>query len=70
MFTEVGEVKEEEVVVSELFAEVANQTRNLSSIGGVRRMVRFPFATLRNLAYELKVQSGAPHSVAERGNRQ
>ena len=49
MIKEEGEV-EEKVVVNELFAEVSGQVRTLSSAEGLRQMVSFPFAMLRNLA--------------------
>ena len=49
MIKEEGEV-EEKVVVNELFAEVSGQVRTLSSVEGLRQMVSFPFAMLRNLA--------------------
>jgi len=65
---EVGEV-EEAVVVSGPFAEVANQMRNLSSIGGMRPMVSFPFVALRDLADELNARIEDPPSAAERGDR-
>jgi hypothetical protein len=68
MVKEVGEV-EEAVVVSELSAEVANQMHRLSSFGGARPMVSFPFAALRDLADELKAKNGNLPSATERGDR-
>lgn len=50
MIKEVGEV-EEKIVTRELFAEVRGQIRTLSSIEGLRQMVSFPFAIVRNLAF-------------------
>jgi len=44
---EVGEV-EERVVVTELVAEMRRRMSNLSTVGGLRRMVQFPFATLKH----------------------
>jgi hypothetical protein len=35
--------------MDELFAEVRGQVRTLSSVEGVREMISFPFAMLRNL---------------------
>jgi hypothetical protein len=49
MVKEIGEV-EEKVVVDELFAEVTNQARTLSSVDGLRQMVSFPFSIIRTLA--------------------
>jgi len=49
MVKEVGEV-EEKVVIAELFAEVTNQARTLSSVDGLRQMVSFPFSIIRTLA--------------------
>jgi MFS family permease len=48
MVKEAGEV-EERIVVNELFAEVKGQVRNLSSVEGLREMISFPFAMVRNL---------------------
>jgi MFS family permease len=48
MVKETGEV-EEKIVMNELFAEVTGQVRNVSSIGGLRQMVSFPFAAIKNL---------------------
>jgi len=52
MVKEVGEV-EEKVVVNELFAEVKDQVRTLSSIEGLRQMVSFPFSIVRNVAMKI-----------------
>lgn len=52
MIKEVGEV-EEKVVVSELFAEVSGQVRNLSSVDGLRQMVSFPFSAVKNVALKI-----------------
>lgn len=43
---EVGEV-EERIVVNELLSEVRRRMMNLSTVGGLRRMVQFPFAILK-----------------------
>lgn len=69
MIKEIGEV-EETVVMSELFAEVANQVRSLSSVGGLRQMVSFPFAALRDLSDHLKNQDSGLHSTTEVGDPQ
>jgi len=57
MVKEVGEV-EEKIVVDELFAEVKGQVRTLSSAEGLRQMISFPFAMLRNLAGKNQRQNG------------
>ena len=49
MIKEVGEV-EEKIVAQELFTEVRTQVRTLSSVEGVKQMVSFPFAIVRNFA--------------------
>ena len=54
MVKEVGEV-EEKIVVNELFAEVKGQVRTLSSAEGLREMISFPFAMLRNLVRKNQV---------------
>jgi len=48
MVKETGEV-EEKIVIDELFAEVKGQVRTLSSVEGLRQMVSFPFAMVRDL---------------------
>jgi MFS family permease len=67
MIKEVGEV-EETIVMSELFAEVTNQVRSLSSVGGLKQMVSFPFAALRDLADHLRNQDSGLHSTTEIGD--
>jgi MFS family permease len=47
MVKEVGEV-EEKIVAQELFTEVRTQVRTLSSVEGVKQMISFPFAVVRN----------------------
>jgi len=54
MIKEAGEV-EEKIVAQELFAEVRTQARILSSVEGVRQMIRIPFSILRNLAARTKI---------------
>ena len=44
---EVGEVKEK-IVIQELLSEVTHMMRNLSTAEGLRQMVIFPFANLKN----------------------
>jgi MFS family permease len=44
---EAGEV-EERVVIGELISEVRREMRNLSTIGGLRQMVQFPFTLVRS----------------------
>jgi MFS family permease len=56
MVKEVGEV-EEKVVMNELFAEVTGQVRNLSSVGGLRQTVSFPFSIVKNLAVKIKANN-------------
>jgi len=58
MIKEAGEV-EEKVVMSELFAEVSGQARNLSSVEGLRQMVSFPFSIVRNLTVKIKQNDDA-----------
>ncbi|MBC8357822.1 MAG: MFS transporter [Candidatus Aminicenantes bacterium] len=48
MVKEVGEV-EEKIVAQELFSEVRTQIRTLSSIEGVKQMISFPIAVVRNI---------------------
>ncbi len=48
MIKEAGEV-EEKIVTQELISEVKSQARILSSVEGLRQMVSFPFAILKNL---------------------
>jgi MFS family permease len=45
---EVGEVKEE-VVVNELVSEARRDMRSLSTVGGLRQLVQFPFSILKYL---------------------
>jgi MFS family permease len=67
MVKEVGEV-EEKVIVAELFAQVVNQARNVSSVEGLRQMVSFPYARLRDLADRLKGQDSGLRSATETGD--
>ena len=48
MIKEVGEV-EEKIVAQELFTEVRTQVRTLSSVEGVKQMISFPIAVVRNI---------------------
>ena len=48
MIKEVGEV-EEKVVAQELYTEVRTQVRTLSSVEGVKNMISFPIAMVRNM---------------------
>jgi len=48
MVKEMGEV-EEEIVVSELISEVRRGMRNLSTVGGLRQTVLFPFSIIKHL---------------------
>ena len=48
MVKEVGEV-EEKIVAKELFSEVSTQVRTLSSVEGVKQMISFPIAMVRNI---------------------
>jgi len=50
---EVGEVKEK-IVVKELISEVGRATRNLSTAGGLRHMVNFPFLIVRHFRRKKK----------------
>ena len=52
MIKEVGEV-EEDVVIRQLFSEVRSHVRTLSSVDGVKQMLGFPFASLRNFAAKI-----------------
>ena len=54
MIKEVGEV-EEDVVVRELFAEMTNQVRNVSSVEGLRQMVSFPYTMVKDLALRIRI---------------
>lgn len=54
MIKEAGEV-EEKIVAQELFAEVRTQVRILSSVEGVRQMIRIPFSILKNLTTRTKI---------------
>ncbi|MDO9576217.1 MAG: MFS transporter [bacterium] len=47
MVKEVGEVKEK-VVVQELISEIRKEMRNLSTAGGLRQVIQFPFYIVRN----------------------
>lgn len=67
MVKEVGEV-EEKVIVAELFAQVVNQARNVSSAAGLKQMVSFPYAMLRDFANRLKGQDSGLRSATERGD--
>jgi len=49
MVKEIGEV-EEKIITRELFVEVRSQVRTLSSVEGLRQMVSFPFAIVRDFA--------------------
>ena len=48
MVKEIGEV-EEKIVAQELFTEVSTQVRTLSSVEGVKQMISFPIAMVRNI---------------------
>ena len=52
MVKEEGEV-EERVVMNELFAEVSGQVRSLSSAGGLRQMVSFPFSIVKDMTSKI-----------------
>jgi MFS family permease len=67
MVKETGEV-EEKVVVAELFAQVVNQARNVSSVDGLRQMVSFPYAMLKDLANHLMGEGSGPRPSTERGD--
>ncbi|MFC1780741.1 MFS transporter [Planctomycetota bacterium] len=56
MIKEAGEV-EEGIVVEELFSEVRNQVRILSSVEGLRQMVSFPISIVRNITGRI-IQNG------------
>ncbi len=66
MVKETGEV-EEKIVMNELFAEVTGQVRNVSSIGGLRQMISFPFATVKNL--KGKTTKANHHVVSKQENK-
>jgi len=46
MIKEIGEVKEK-IVIRELISEVGRATRNLSTAGGLRHLINFPFLIVR-----------------------
>ncbi len=48
MVKEVGEV-EEKIVVQELVSEVRRRMLDVSTVGGLRQMVNFPFLVAKNL---------------------
>jgi len=48
MVKEVGEV-EEKIVVRELISEVRRRMLDVSTVGGLRQMVNFPFLVAKNL---------------------
>ncbi|MBN1437068.1 MAG: MFS transporter [Sedimentisphaerales bacterium] len=50
MVREQGEV-EEKIVMQELFTEVRSQVRTLSSVDGIKQMVGFPFAKLKEVRW-------------------
>jgi MFS family permease len=52
MVKEEGEV-EEKIVAQELFTEVRSQVRTLSSVEGVKQMVSFPIAMIRNITIRI-----------------
>jgi len=56
MIKEVGEV-EGKVVFGELITEVRSQVRTLSSVEGLRQMVSFPFAVVRDLTTKVKANN-------------
>jgi len=53
MIKEVGEVKEK-IVIRELISEVGRATRNLSTAGGLRHMINFPFLIVRRFKRKKK----------------
>ena len=48
MVKEIGEV-EEEIVVDELISEARREMRNLSTVGGLRQTVLFPFSIIKHI---------------------
>ena len=52
MVKEEGEV-EEKIVAQELFTEVRTQVRTLSSVEGVKQMISFPIAMVRNITVRI-----------------
>ncbi len=58
MIKESGEVSEK-IVARELVTEVRSQVRILSSVEGLRQMVSFPLAMIRNLNVKAKAGNGA-----------
>ena len=59
MVKEVGEV-EEKIVVQELISEVRRRMLDVSTVGGLRQMVNFPFLVAKHLLVPSKRRRGAP----------
>jgi hypothetical protein len=50
---ETGEV-EEKVIIEALVSEVRKEMRNLSTLGGLRQMVQFPFTLVQSTIKSFK----------------